>query len=47
MKTAAANSGSVANRAKIGLWLAAGLALLVLIGIALWITIRPADIVTL
>ncbi|MGL4406122.1 MAG: TAXI family TRAP transporter solute-binding subunit [Notoacmeibacter sp.] len=44
---AVANSESVAAKTKLNLWLAGGLALLALFGIALWLAFRPAEIITL
>jgi uncharacterized protein len=43
----AANSASVAAKARFNLWLAAGLALLILLGIIAWMALRPAEIITL
>ena len=47
MNEIAANTDSVAAKAKLNLWLAGGLALLLLTGIALWLAFRPAEMVTL
>jgi uncharacterized protein len=43
----AANTDSVAAKAKFNLWLVAGLALLAVIGIMAWMAFKPAEIVTL